>query len=117
MGIRAFVAIFTLFIILLSGCVTTEKTENKEISAREKCIELCKAELKRGSDLSSGPCLSDNNPEWDVDGWVCDVAHWPREDVDNLRENQCDGWWEAKNAGKEVHFVEVTPECKFIRAI
>lgn len=86
-------------------------------AAINKCTQLCEDALARGIDLSAGPCLSDNNPEWDVEKWVCDVAHSPREEIDNLRENQCDEWWEAHSAGREVHFVEVDPSCNFIRAV
>jgi hypothetical protein len=49
----------------------------------------------------------------DYPDWVCDVAHEPRQPVDNLRENQCDAW----HAGTATHFIEVTPECEFIKAI
>ncbi len=45
--------------------------------------------------------------------WVCDVAHSPREDVDNLPENQCREFGE----GKANHFVEVNPNCEFIKAV
>jgi len=41
---------------------------------------------------------------------VCDVAHQPRQDVDNDRKNQCD----AYHDGRASHFVEVDPTCAFI---
>jgi hypothetical protein len=86
-------------------------------TAINKCIELCEDALAKGIDLGPGPCLSDENPEWDIEKWVCDVAHSPREEVDNLRENQCDEWWGAYSAGREIHFVEVDPSCNLIRAV
>lgn len=96
-------------LVFISGCISTvqipEPTE-KDI-AISRCIELCNWEKNRGRDLSNGPCLSENI----TNGWVCDVAHDPREEIDNLEENQCSEW--QKTA---FHFVEVTPECKFIRA-
>lgn len=76
----------------------------------EICISRCKGELALGTDLSRGPCLL--NPIPDAADWVCDVAHWPREDVDDLPENQCSAFLE----GRATSFVEVTPECEFIRA-
>ncbi len=76
--------------------------------AKQKCMNLCASATQ---DLQAGPCLSDNNPNWNVLDWVCDVAHSPRQDVDNLAENQCS----AFKAGTAKHFVEVTPACEFIR--
>jgi len=80
--------------------------------AKELCIKICE-KSRNVLDLSNGPCLSDNNPEWNIEDWVCDVAHWPRESVDNRPENQCS----AYRHGLAHHFVEVTPECEFIRAV
>ena len=101
--------IFVLFLaLLISGCVQQEKISTED-EAKAKCISLCE---QANFDLSNGPCLSDDNPEWDVEDWVCDVAHWPREDVDNKPENQCKVYRE----GKAKHFVEVNPNCEFIRS-
>jgi len=89
-----------------------EETSTQE-PARMLCIELCQVELDAGKDLSNGPCLSDDNPKWDIKDWVCDVAHDPREPVDNLPENQC----VAYRRGDMHHFVEVDPDCNFIKAV
>ncbi len=51
-------------------------------------------------DLSNGPCLGKI-----ADDWVLDVAHLPREQVDNLPENQCQGY---------KHFVEMSPKGEVI---
>jgi len=85
-------------------------TKDKAIS---KCVDLCKEAKDKGQDLSNGPCLSDDNPKWDVANWVCDVAHWPRQSVDNKPENQCKEF----RLGNASHFVEVDPSCEFIRAM
>jgi hypothetical protein len=63
-------------------------------------------------DLSDGPCLTDGGVEF-YDDWVCDVAHSPREPVDNLPENQC----QAFRNDEAHHFVEVSPQCEFIKAM
>ena len=106
--------VFTLLagVLLVSGCVQQGGQEgvSPEEQAKTKCIELCEGSA---IDLSDGPCLSDDNPNWDVEGWVCDVAHSPRQDVDNRPENQCREFRE----GKASHFVEVDPECEFIKAV
>ncbi len=89
---------------------------SKEEQAKYLCIQLCLEALNRGENLESGPCLSDNNPKWNVAGWVCDVAHWPRTNVDDMPENQCNEWLKAIEENREIHFVEVTPNCEFIQA-
>ena len=95
--------------MIVSGCITQTKPLEKDevISA---CMDECKARLAKGEDLSNGPCLL--NPVENHSDWVCDVAHSPRETVDNLPENQCSAFRE----GRSHHFVEVTPECQFIKA-
>ena len=76
------------------------------------CIFLCKASANEGLSMDDGPCLSSGSPAWEVENWVCDVAHWPREDVDNLPVNQCPEYGSTAH-----HFVEVNPGCGFIRSI
>ena len=76
------------------------------------CMFLCKSALNEGRSLDNGPCLSSGWDAWEVDNWVCDVAHWPREDVDNLEQNQCPEYGVTAS-----HFIEVSPECGFIRAV
>lgn len=107
-------------VLLISGCVqsqssdmepyTHETSTSTEDKAKLECIFLCKASEV---DLSNGPCLSDDNPRWKISDWVCDVAHSPRETVDNLPENQCQEFRE----GKASHFVEIDPNCNFIKAV
>lgn len=93
--------------LLLSGCVG-QKPPQAAANATEACIDACMDARKAGTDLSSGPCLSNNISN----GWVCDIAHNPRVGVDNLPENQCSAY------GKQAfHFVEVTPDCEFIKAV
>jgi len=84
---------------------------DREMQANYTCIDRCRAAPVMNISLSSGPCLSDNM-SWDVPGWVCDVAHEPRAAVDNQPENQCQSYL----SGSAHHFVEVTPECEFIRS-
>ena len=100
-----FIVFISLVLILVSaiGCQGTAEKLTLE------CKQACYKALDEGKDLSNGPCLldpmSDNN-------WVCDVAHKPREAVDNEKENQCNTWLN----GTAKHFIELTPECKFITA-
>jgi hypothetical protein len=89
--------------LLLSGCGGAD--------ADAQTIQLAKAAYAQakqdGVDMSRGPCLGVIKP-----GWVADVAHDPREDVDDQAENQC----EAYRSGEADHFVELTPEGEFIRS-
>ena len=84
-----------------------------EAVAIEVCINECQTALDGGRNLSDGPCLID--PIENI-GWVCDVAHRPRQEIDDMPENQCSSWIAAYNEGRRMHFVEVSPECDFIRA-
>ncbi|MEM7825967.1 MAG: hypothetical protein QW412_03890 [Candidatus Aenigmatarchaeota archaeon] len=77
-------------------------------AAKEACIKACMEAKASEMNLNDGPCLSNKI----IDNWVCDVAHNPREPVDNIEENQCPEY--GKTA---FHFVEVDPNCNFIRAV
>ena len=102
----ALIPILGIFLsVVLAGCI--EKKNVRDV-AIELCIKKCKESLQRGENLSRGPCLSNQI----VEDWVCDVAHWPREEIDNLKENQCPAYGSTAH-----HFVEVDPQCNFIRAI
>lgn len=70
--------------------------------------QLWRQALVDGTDLSSGPCLSNDA----IPDWVIDVAHNPRQDVDDEPANQCS----AYRAGTAHHFVEIDPEGVLIRA-
>ena len=96
-------------IILLSGCQRDEIQAGVEGRAIMECQRLCNDLLAGGEDLGEGPCIGD--ADFSVAGWVCDVAHNPREDVDNQPENQCS----AFRSGDRSHFVEVDPNCTYIK--
>ena len=96
--------------VLIAGCVNKEATEREsEIeSLIQECKNACKEAIANGIDLSNGPCLLDPMSN---SSWVCDIAHKPREAIDNLKENQCKAW-HNKTA---THFIELTPNCELIR--
>lgn len=98
--------------LLVSGCTGNRDQTPKE-RAQQRCIEECQLEVSKGTYLEDGPCISDINPRWNVGDWVCDVAHDPRQDIDNVPKNQCAEFRE----GEASHFVEVTPDCQLIRAV
>ena len=109
---------FLIFTISMSGCgkkqVTEDETDTTEIINDEKiltdiCINECKNALNLGRNLDNGPCLL--NPIKENNKLVCDVAHSPRESIDNIPENQCSSFREEKSN----RFIEVTPDCEFLK--
>lgn len=106
---KLIVILLLLAMVLISGCIGQEEVTDKE-RAKSACIDECNSRLDAGEDLSNGPCLL--NPIPDALDWVCDVAHDPRQLIDNQPENQCSAYRE----GRAHHFVEVDPDCKFIQS-
>jgi hypothetical protein len=107
---RKFVFAAILIGILFLGYYYLQAPKSDVEKAKNICIQKCKQALAAGQNLNNGPCLL--NPINELPDWVCDVAHWPREAIDNLAENQCSAFRE----GIAKHFVEVTPNCEFIRS-
>ncbi|MFQ5647806.1 MAG: hypothetical protein ACE5FW_01085 [Candidatus Aenigmatarchaeota archaeon] len=95
-----------MLLVAASGCTQAEVSEAEQ--AKAACIAACLEAKEAGQELSHGPCLSDEI----IPDWVCDVAHSPRQEIDNVVGNQCPGWGKTAK-----HFVEVDPDCSFIRAI
>ena len=77
--------------------------------ADEETIALAQAAyrdaVERGVDMERGPCLGVIKEDW-----VADVAHDPREPVDDKPENQC----EEYRSGEADHFVELDPQGRYI---
>ncbi|MEM4318402.1 MAG: hypothetical protein QW244_01090 [Candidatus Pacearchaeota archaeon] len=106
---KSFFVIAIAILLLLAGCKKETKSESID-SLVEQCLQACQQALTNNISLEHGPCLLDPIP---LSDYVCDIAHWPRQAIDNSRENQCNAWYN-KTA---THFIELTPECKFIRAL
>ena len=56
--------------------------------------------VAQGLDLSKGPCLGTIKKDW-----ILDIAHLPRQPIDDLPENQCHNF---------QHFVEMSPQGEII---
>lgn len=80
-------------------------TKNAAI-AEAKAVFI--AQEGQGVDFTNGPCLSNNL----LPDWVADVAHSPREAVDDKAENQCS----AYRNGTAHHYVELDPNGQLIAA-
>jgi len=99
-------------LFLLGGCQKiVDPNSDQPVTQAEavtKCQQLCQQRLGSGVDLSAGPCLSEKL----LPDWVCDVAHSPRQVIDDQSVNQCAVYWQ----GEVSHFVEVDQNCKLIKA-
>ncbi|NPA76343.1 MAG: hypothetical protein GXN93_01135 [Candidatus Diapherotrites archaeon] len=102
---------FAVFMTLVTYGILEKRAGQ---AAAQQCVLLCNAAKKAGVSMQNGPCLSDlYSPEWNIPDWVCDVAHNPRQPVDNIPQNQCKPFLE----GKAHHFVEVDENCHVIRIV
>lgn len=101
---RAGLAVVAAVTVALSACGgPSEEERDRAVAAAEKAYASARA---RGVDFADGPCLGIVQ-----EGWVADVAHDPRQPIDDRPENQC----EAYRAGKADHFVELDPAGNVIR--
>ena len=103
---RGPVLVLVLAFALAAGCGggSDDGERERAIAAAHVAYEEAAA---AGTDLADGPCLGVV-----LDNWVADVAHDPRQKVDDRPENQC----EAFRSGEAEHFVELDPEGELIRA-
>ena len=94
---------------LIAGCggggASSSETD-KAVAASKVAYAAAK---KAGTDLSQGPCIAEHLPG--LPDWVADVAHDPRQAVDDAPANQCA---RARN-GEASHFVELDPAGNLIR--
>ena len=105
--------ILLALLLLLFGCLAPAPygtSLSMERRARGACIIACEELKASGANMSAGPCAA--NPLKDYPSWVCDVAHSPRQQVDDIIGNQCSLY----RNGDASYFIEVSPECEFIRS-
>lgn len=105
-----YIAIAAVILLGSAAIIVLPQIYSPGQSLSDSCISACQNYLKTGNSLDVGPCLLDPIPETD---YVCDVAHSPRMQIDNMLENQC----RTFNDGSVSHFIEVTPDCRFIRMV
>jgi hypothetical protein len=89
--------------LALAGCGGGPDPPSGAVATAKLRLAALKA---RGADVGRGPCLGVVAPDW-----VADVAHDPREDVDDEPANQC----EAYRSGAATHFVELDVDGDVIR--
>ena len=94
--------------IAAPGCGGASDEEKQQaIDAAMGAYERAQAS---GAKLGDGPCIAEQLPG--LDDWVVDIAHDPRQDVDDDPANQCQRFRD----GEASHFVELTPGGELIRA-
>lgn len=79
--------------------------QNLVQKAQEK-YQNYKKSAKEATDLSQGPCLGKI-----ADDWVADIAHNPRQNVDDRPENQCQDYL----TGSAHHFIELDENGEIIK--
>ena len=99
-------------VVLVSGCGgggggTSQSDQGRAVAAAMKAYQQAKAS---GKDLSDGPCIAEQLPG--LSDWVADIAHDPRQPVDDQPANQCQRFRD----GEAHHFVELDPSGHLIRA-
>lgn len=103
------ILILTAYLTLAVNGAFVKKTSKADIDiAVNQAKHLYNQRKSEGGDFSQGPCLS----EALLPGWVVDIAHNPRQSVDDLPQNQCESFRE----GRAKHFVELDPSGNLIRA-
>jgi hypothetical protein len=104
-----FVAIALVLAAVVAGCGGSSGGGQED---RDKAIAAAKFIYagKAKEDLGAGPCLSEGIPG--LSDWVVDIAHDPRQAVDDQPANQCQSYRD----GKTHHFVELNPNGQLIRA-
>lgn len=73
--------------------------------AFKNALNLYIQKKKEGLDMTNGPCLGKV-----ADDWVLDIAHNPRQPIDDLPQNQCADY----TNGKAHHYIELDPDGKLI---
>ena len=110
MRLRSEIAAFALVALVAAGCGSDDSSESERDRAIAAADQAYDQAVLRGDDLQVGPCIAEELP--DLTDWVVDIAHDPREDVDDEPENQCQRYRD----GDASHFVELTPDGELIRA-
>jgi hypothetical protein len=96
---------------LVAGCGGSDSASQSD---KNKAVSEAQAAFRQvegtGQDLGRGPCVAEHLPG--LSDWAADIAHDPRQSVDDDSANQCQSY----RAGQTHHFVELTTEGNLIRA-
>jgi hypothetical protein len=97
--------------LLIAGCGggsgSSQSETDEAMAAAQTAFQQAKSS---GTDLDRGPCIAEQLPG--LPDWAADVAHQPRQPVDNDPANQCTSY----RSGQTHHFVELAPDGQIIKA-
>jgi hypothetical protein len=97
-------------VLLLAGCGGGSPGQDVRDRAVNEAMAAFRQAKVDGTDLSRGPCIAEQLPG--LADWVADVAHDPRQAVDDVPANQCRRF----RNGQAHHFVELDTSGNLIRA-
>ena len=95
---------------LVVGCGGGSPSQDTRDRAVNEAMAAYREARANGTDLSRGPCIAEQLPG--LSDWVADVAHDPRQPVDDQPSNQCQRF----RNGQAHHFVELDTSGNLIRA-
>ncbi len=106
----AFMVIFTVS-MLIAKIPPVNSPESQKQNVKTELIGKAKniyfQMRATGVDMNSGPCLTEElSPDW-----VLDIAHEPRESIDDLPENQCARYL----SGQAEHIIELNINGELIK--
>ena len=96
--------------MLVAGCGAGSPSQDTRDRAVNDAMAAYRQAKVDGTDLSRGPCIAEQLPG--LPDWVADVAHNPRQPVDDQPANQCKRY----SDGQAHHFVELDTAGDLIRA-
>jgi len=109
-GVLFIAGFLVLFPSACGGGGDQASTSVERQGAIEAAMRVFDQKQASGTDFADGPCISESLPGFG--DWVADVAHDPRQPVDDESANQCGRYRD----GGARHFVELTPQGRLIRA-
>lgn len=103
------VIMLTVFFTLQFSANSPKSVPKSEIDTAVNQAQLIYRQKKLSDeDFRAGPCLSNDL----LPGWVVDIVHSPRVEIDNLTKNQCPAYLE----GRAKHIVELDLDGNLIGA-
>lgn len=110
LGVLIYVIIIAILILVVAGDRNAKYKRGVSAVFDKAVIQaqlLYEQKKQVGTDLSSGPCLTNDL----FTDWVVDIVHNPRQPKDDLVQNQCPAFTE----GRANHFVELDMDGNVVR--
>jgi hypothetical protein len=105
-----FIAAFLVLGLAACGSSGSQVSQSDRDKAVDEAQVAYREFIATGAPLEPGPCVSESLPG--LPDWVVDIAHTPRQAVDDDPSNQCQRY----RSGQAHHFVELDEHGQLIRA-